>query len=135
MKNLFNQVAGRMGVPSGDTGDPTSLGQLLLGMIGSEQGALAGLTKLFHDQGLGDVVDSWVGSGVKRPISAEQVRQVLGEERLAALGKGAGLAPENVATGLAALLPRAVSSLVSGGHSSEAGSVPRMQTPLAKKPR
>ncbi len=107
-----------MAVPSGDAGDSASLVQLLIGMIGSEQGALAGLTKLFHDQGLGDVVDSWVGSGVKRPISAEQVRQVLGEERMAALGKGAGLAPEKVASGLTALLPAVVNSLASGGHGS-----------------
>ena len=115
VKNLFNQIVGRTGKSLGDCADPAGLVRVLLGSIGSEQGGLVGLTQLFREQGLGDVVDSWVGNGVKHPLSARQVREVLGDERLAALGQATGLAPETVVSRLAACLPQAVSSLTSDG--------------------
>ena len=42
-----------------------------------KQGGLAVVVQKFEQQGLGGLVQSWVGTGQNQPISAEQLQQVL----------------------------------------------------------
>ena len=51
----------------------------------NQQGGVSGLVEKFQSGGLGEVVNSWVGSGENLPVSAEQVQQVLGNEQIAGL--------------------------------------------------
>lgn len=123
MRNLFNQVAGKMVSSLGGHGSASAgLLQALVGMIGREQGGLAGIVKLFQDKGLGEAVKSWAGNGANQPISADQVQEVFGSERLRALGEEAGLAVDETATALASLLPNVMDSLTpDGAIPSDAG--------------
>ena len=40
----------------------------------------------FHDQGLGGVVASWIGTGPNQPVTADQISKVLGPEHPDTLG-------------------------------------------------
>jgi uncharacterized protein YidB (DUF937 family) len=134
MRNLFNQVAGKMVSSLGGHGSASAgLLQALVGMFGREQGGLASIIKLFQDQGLGETVKSWTGTGSNQPVSADQVRQAFGEERVKTLGEEAGLAPDEVATGLAALLPTVMDSLTPDGTIPEGGALQKGLSALAGK--
>ena len=117
-------VAG--GVLSGQNtaGDPkAALIQAVLGMLagGGQQGGLAGLAQAFKDKGMGDVVQSWIGTGQNMPISADQITQVLGGAKLDELANSAGLSTADVSSHLSQLLPGIVDKLTPNGHIPEGG--------------
>ena len=55
---------------------------------GSQGGGLAGLVRQFEQQGLGHLVQSWIGSGANLAITPDQVQAVLGEPHLQAAAEG-----------------------------------------------
>jgi uncharacterized protein YidB (DUF937 family) len=91
----------------------------LLGMLGGKtaanQSGLHQLVDTMHTNGMGDVAQSWVGTGANQPITAEQVNKVLSPEQLAQLSAASGLPPEQVAQGVAAVLPDVVNTLTPDG--------------------
>jgi uncharacterized protein YidB (DUF937 family) len=92
----------------------------VLGMLGSRSGAGAsGMHELLggmHARGMGDVADSWVGTGENQPIEPAQVEQALGPDKLQQLSAQSGLPPEQVSQGLAAILPGLVNHLTPNGQ-------------------
>lgn len=96
----------------GGLGDDAAggLGDLLKG-----QGGVSGLTEKFGQNGLGDVVGSWIGKGSNQSISAEQISQVLGSGPIADFARRLGVSPEQASATLAGLLPEAVDRLTPGG--------------------
>ena len=79
-------------------------------------GGLQGLLKSFQDKGLGDIAASWVGSGPNQPITAAQIQQVIGSDRLASISQKVGLSPDTVAAGLAEMLPHVIDHLSPNGQ-------------------
>ena len=92
----------------------------LLGMLGGRAGSgTSGMHQLIDGmqaQGMGDVADSWVGTGENQPISPTQVEQALGPDRLAQLSQESGLPAQQVSEGLAAILPGLVNHLTPDGQ-------------------
>ncbi|HEX7637158.1 MAG TPA: YidB family protein [Burkholderiaceae bacterium] len=82
---------------------------------GSQGGGLAGLVRQFEQQGLGHLVQSWIGSGANLAITPDQVQAVLGEPHLQAVAQRLGLSTQDVANQLAGLLPHAVDAATPGG--------------------
>ena len=80
-----------------------------------QQGGLEALVQKFQAGGLGDVVQSWVGTGANAPVSGAQLEKVLGHDALAAVAPQAGVAPAQVQDGLASVLPEIVNQLTPGG--------------------
>jgi uncharacterized protein YidB (DUF937 family) len=80
---------------------------LLNGYI-EKRGGLQGVLADFEKNGYGDKVKSWVGTGPNLPISAEQVQQALGSERVKELGAKFGIPMDKVAAQLAEYLPKAI---------------------------
>ena len=80
-------------------------------MLASHEGGAAGLMKTFRDQGLGGVLSSWLGPGENQPISADQIRNVFGNERIAALANKCGVSPDVASAEIAQLLPVVVDKL------------------------
>lgn len=108
---LKNVIGGAVG-----GGVKNILLQEAISMIANQQaGGLAGLLKQFTGQGLGDAVASWVGTGKNMPISADQLMSVLGQKKINQLAQKAGASPDDVAGGLANLLPEIVDSLTPDG--------------------
>src|SRR5690349_2139656 len=109
---LLDQITGALGGALGQGqagGQGGGAGGMLLqqvvGML-SQPGALSNLTNSFQNAGLGNVLQSWVGTGQNLPISGEQVKQVLGAGNVADLGARAGLNESDASNALAGVLPQ-----------------------------
>ena len=76
-----------------------------LQMIQNHPGGLNGLVQAFHQNGLGGLVNSWIGTGQNQPATSEQIQQVLGSGQVQALapevGRSAGSRRFNVGTAAA----------------------------------
>ena len=65
-------------------------------LLGGE-GGLSALVQNFNEKGLGEVVSSWIGNGENLPVSAEQIRSVLGSEQVQAIADKLGISTDDVA--------------------------------------
>jgi uncharacterized protein YidB (DUF937 family) len=95
-------------------------------MISSQPGGLNGLLETLHEKGLGDLVQSWIGTGANLPISAQQLLHVLGPHRVQHLAEEAGEQPESAAHQLASLLPTIVDKLTPNGEVPQSGNLLEM---------
>jgi uncharacterized protein YidB (DUF937 family) len=92
-------------------------------LLNNQQGGLSGLISAFEQNGLGNVVASWVGTGQNLPISAEQLQSVLGNEQVQAIAQKLGFSTQDVSAHLANLLPQVVDKLTPGGTVPEGNAV------------
>ena len=61
-----------------------------------QHGGLQGLVNQFQQNGLGDTVNSWVGTGPNQSISPDQVHQALGPDLLQQLSAKSGLSLRSI---------------------------------------
>lgn len=80
-------------------------------------GGLEGIVAKFQQGGMGEVVQSWVGTGGNLPISAEQIHAILGSEQVAGLTKAMGIDNSQ----LAHALPGLIDQLTPGGQLPQGG--------------
>jgi uncharacterized protein YidB (DUF937 family) len=116
---LFDSVIGAIGQAQG--GAHPDLLNAVAGLLG-QSGGLSGLVDRFHQGGMGDIVNSWIGTGHNLPVSAAQITQVLGDGGLAQMAERLGLSHGDVAGQLTQLLPQLVDKLTPGGQLPPAGS-------------
>lgn len=79
-------------------------------------GGLAGLVQAFQDKGLGELIASWIGTGQNLPISADQIKAVLGGGQLGQIAGQLGMNESQAAGGLADLLPQVIDTLTPNGQ-------------------
>ena len=79
-------------------------------------GGLAGLVQQFQQNGHGDVINSWVGSGQNRPITPDQLHQALGPDAVNNLSRMTGVASNDLVSELARVLPGIVDKLTPQGR-------------------
>jgi uncharacterized protein YidB (DUF937 family) len=84
-------------------------------------GGLAGLAEQFQRGGLGDVMNSWVGTGENLPVSPDQLGQVLGGDVLGQLTQKTGMGQGDLLGQLSQLLPQLVDSATPGGQIPQDG--------------
>jgi uncharacterized protein YidB (DUF937 family) len=114
--SLFDQISGALG------GEHAGLLGSVLEVVGKEQGGgLAGLVQAFQQNGLGDVVASWIGTGQNQPITAGQIQAVLGSDAVKQIAAKMGLPPDAVSAKLAEVLPGAIDRLTPNGQLPEGG--------------
>jgi len=113
LDNLANQVLGGKSTQG-------NLVNAVMSIVGNQQqGGLNGLIKQLTSNGLGDIVNSWVGTGMNLPITPAQITQGLGSKMISQIASQAGLTPEAVTTQLAQLLPQIVDKLTPSGKVSQ----------------
>jgi uncharacterized protein YidB (DUF937 family) len=115
---VLDQFGGAVGSVLGqgkNAGVSALLLQQLIAML-SKPGALANLTNAFQSAGLGNILQSWIGTGQNLPISADQVGKVLGSGTVADLAKKAGIGESETTSALAALLPQVIDKVSPGGN-------------------
>lgn len=118
--SMLDQLGGAVGSALGqgkNAGVSAVLLQQVIAML-SKPGALGNLTSAFQSAGLGNILQSWVGTGQNLPISAEQIQKVLGAGTVADLAKKAGIGESETTSALASLLPQVIDKV------SPSGSVP-----------
>jgi len=91
----------------------------ILQMIQNHPGGLNGLVQSFHQNGLGGLVNSWVGTGQNLPASSDQVQQVLGSDRIQALAQQIGVDPNTASSMVSQFLPMIVDKLTPNGTMPE----------------
>ena len=111
--DTLSQIAGQA-MPQGGQQNPLLEG--VLGLLQQQEGGLSGLVKSFQDKGLGDIAASWVGTGDNLPVSADQIRNVLGSGKLSELAGKLGMSSDDVSGQLSQLLPQVVDKLTPGGQ-------------------
>ena len=124
LMDQLGQAAG--GMMGGQTAQNPLL-QAAISLLGqnSSVGGLAGLVQGFQKNGLGDIVNSWVGTGKNLPVTPDQMKQGLGGDFLSQLASRAGVSPDAASAQLSSLLPDMIDKLTPSGK-IEAGGVDQL---------
>jgi uncharacterized protein YidB (DUF937 family) len=118
MSGLFGQILqGVLGGGQQGQASPISgiLQQVLSVTDGNNQGVAAIISK-FQAAGLGQHVQSWVGTGDNMPVSGDQVAQAFDPGQIEDWAKQSGTTPDALREVLAQALPHMVDHLTPGGQ-------------------
>ncbi len=116
---LLDNLAGSF--LGGNAGAASGLAKSVLEMLGSNQGGgLGGLVQVFQQNGLGHLVDSWVGTGQNLPVSPGEVQQALGPQ-VQELAQQHGMSTDAVTQALSQFLPGLVDHLTPNGQLPQVG--------------
>jgi uncharacterized protein YidB (DUF937 family) len=107
---MLDDITAKLGGEKGQEGGMASLHKLV-----RSSGGLQGLTSKLTSGGLGQQVQSWVGTGENKPVSGAQVQQAMEPEQLNAMAKQAGMTPEETSNEVAKALPDMVNQATPQG--------------------
>ena len=80
-----------------------------------KHGGVQGVVSEFERNGLGQTVQSWVGTGPNDPIAPADIQRVIGPDLLQKLSEKSGISQQDLAQHLSQILPRAVDHLTPNG--------------------
>jgi len=118
--DILKSLAG--GSAEGSASPLQALVPCLLEMLRRGDG-LNSLVRSFEQNGMGDIVSSWIGAGRNLPVSPAQIETGLGSERVGQLAAGSGLPVEVVKSHLSQALPQLIDSLTPNGHTGDAANL------------
>jgi len=79
-------------------------------------GGLDVLVNQFKQNGLGDVINSWIGTGQNQAISPNQLRQALGQRTINDLSRQSGAPQDDLLSQLSRYLPSVIDKLTPNGQ-------------------
>lgn len=79
-------------------------------------GGLGAVLQKFQQKGYGQQASSWVSPDANQPVDAQAVHDVVGSEELSRMSQQLGVSKDQVAGGLAQILPHVVNHLTPGGE-------------------
>jgi len=79
-------------------------------------GGLGSLVERFQQNGHGDVINSWIGSGQNQPITPDQLHQALGPDAVNNLSRMTGVSSQDRVSELSRVLPGIVDKLTPQGR-------------------
>jgi uncharacterized protein YidB (DUF937 family) len=77
---------------------------------------LAELLDRLREAGFDDQVNSWLSDGPNKSIDAREITRAIGPGRMAQLAEHAGVPPDEIAVGLAKVLPAVVDRMTPNGR-------------------
>ena len=83
---------------------------------GQQGGGLGGLIDKFRNNGLEDIMNSWVGTGQNQAISPRQLHQALGQDTIDDLSQQTGMSHDDLLAQLSKVLPGVVDKLTPSGE-------------------
>jgi uncharacterized protein YidB (DUF937 family) len=118
---LFDSVIS--GLMGGNTG-ASPLGPIVADLLGGQsansqgngQPGIAGLIERFAQAGHGDAANSWVGNGSNQPIEPGALQHVFGQDQIAQWVQQTGMAPHDLLSQLAQMLPTAINAMTPNGQ-------------------
>ncbi len=119
MSDIFGSILGsalRGFAGQAGAGLPAILSQLL---AKTDLGSIGGLLQLLQQSGLGAQVASWLGNGQNLPISVDQLKNALGDQRLRQLAAQLGLPIDQLLGELSRHLPGAIDHMSPHGTLEE----------------
>jgi uncharacterized protein YidB (DUF937 family) len=125
---LLDIVGGMLGGQGGQGGGAQAeLLNLVVAMLanngqgGAQGGGLAALVQQFQAAGLGEQVNSWIGTGQNLPVSPEQLQGALGGDQMSMMAEKMGLSTGDLGAQLSQMLPQVVDQLTPDGQVPEGG--------------
>jgi len=113
---LLDQLKGELAQKLGGGSNVTGLLDHAMDLINNPStGGLPGLIDAFKNKGLGDIVASWIGTGANKSISADQILQALGPDRIQQIAQKVGMSKEDLSQHLSQLLPQIIDKLTPNG--------------------
>jgi uncharacterized protein YidB (DUF937 family) len=110
----------------GAPGNSGGLGDLLQsglgGLLGTGaaggilSGGLNDLLKQFQQNGHGEAVDSWVGTGPNKAITPNDLSKALGSDKVNTLAAQTGMSRDDLLSGLSQYLPQVIDQLTPKGR-------------------
>ena len=99
--------------------DASDITSALGGILGGGDGGLdlSSMLSKLSDNGLGSIVGSWLGDGENAPISIDQVKDLVGSDKISEFASKLGLSEESASKALADALPQVVDKATSGEDS------------------
>jgi len=96
--------------------DTDTLANALGGLLGNSEGGLdlGALVGGLSQNGLGEIVGSWLGNGENASISMDQITDLLGSDKISEFASSLGLSEESAKGALADALPQVVDQATSG---------------------
>jgi uncharacterized protein YidB (DUF937 family) len=96
--------------------DTDTLASALGGLIGNSEGGLdlGALVGGLSQNGLGEIVGSWLGNGENASISMDQITDLLGSDKISEFASSLGLSEESAKGALADALPQVVDQATAG---------------------
>ena len=79
-------------------------------------GGLGGLLDKFQKGGLGNAINSWIGTGQNQPVSPGQLGSALGPDIIKTLAQRSGLSEEEITKQLSQILPGVIDKLTPQGR-------------------
>lgn len=113
---LFDKVAEMAAGVMGGQGGNGALISGLVGLLGQQEGGLQGLMAKAQQLGLGDIVQSWVGTGQNEAIAPAQVSELLGPDTVSQLAEKVGVSSPEVSQQLSDLLPGLIDKISPNGQ-------------------
>ncbi|SFU71217.1 Uncharacterized conserved protein YidB, DUF937 family [Polaromonas sp. YR568] len=116
-------AAGGLGGLIGMLASNPQLIQIVTGMLANNggQGGLGGLVSKFEQAGLGDAINSWIGSGANQPVSGDQITNALGAGTVSDIAARLGVDPADAASQLSQMLPGLINHLTPEGQAPAQG--------------
>ena len=125
----IGQLAGQFG-----GGNNKLIGAAAQLLSSNDIGGIQGLMQMFQQKGYGDTVASWISKGgEKKPISGDDVQNVLGQERVHHVASEAGISDREASGGLANVLPQLVDKMTPDGQIPDSESANSTLSQLASK--
>ncbi len=84
-------------------------------------GGIGGLIAMFQKAGLGDAMQSWVGTGQNQQITPDQMTQVLGHDKVGEIASHLGVSNGEAAGQLSQMLPQIIDALTPHGQVPQGG--------------
>jgi len=149
LEQLLKGLGGAQAGQGGQGGNAAVLGGILDMLAGGQRGqggqpgrglpgpeASSGLDDLvrgFREKGLGDVMDSWVGTGDNRPIAPDQLERGLGQDRVRQMAGRSGLSLESLLPLLVTALPAIIDALTPRGQVPQQAALDEQLRALRKR--
>ncbi len=97
-------------------GDSAAVDGVLNSLIGGgDKADIGGLLAGLKEKGLGDVAESWLGDGENQEVSADQLKEVLGAEKVSAAAAELGTDEGSLLDSLKEAIPQMVDQGSTGG--------------------
>jgi len=116
---LFDMARELLG--GSQTGGAGDMVGTVMQVLNGQAGGLDGVLQSLQGSGLGDAVNSWIGTGHNLPVTGEQLQSVLGSGVVQDLAAKLGISPTDAASHLSQLLPGIVDHLTPNGEVPEGG--------------
>jgi uncharacterized protein YidB (DUF937 family) len=97
--------------------DESAMASALKNLLGGSDGKidLGDLVNLFKSSGLAGLAESWLGDGANQNVSAEQVREAIGGDKIKKMADQIGSEENALLDGLKDVIPQLIDKASSGG--------------------